>query len=58
MKFWFGFSILALVWSIYYLAMHITGGILTVTDIVVCGTVVVVCVIMIAIYLCKLCKKR
>ncbi len=59
MKKWhISFSILALIWSIYYLAMHITGDILTTTDIVVCGAVIVFCVIMIAIYLCKFRNKK
>ena len=38
--------------------MHITGDILRTTDIVVCGTVIVFCVIIIAIYLCKFRKKK
>lgn len=58
MKMLFSFSILALIWSIYYLAMHITGDILRTTDIVVCGAVIVFCVIIIAIYLCKFRKKK
>ena len=58
MKILFHFSILALIWSIYYLAMHKTGGILTTTDIVVCGAVILFCVIMIAIYLCKFRNKK
>ena len=53
MKTLFHFSVLALIGSIYYLAMHKTGGILTETDIVVCGTVIVFCVITIAINLCR-----
>ena len=58
MKTLFHFSILALIWSIYYLAMHKTGGILTTTDIVVCGAVIVFCVIMIIVYLCKFRNKK
>ncbi len=58
MKTLFHFSILALIWSIYYLAMHITGGILSTTDMVVCGVVIVFCVIMIAVYLCKFRNKK
>lgn len=50
MKMMFRFSILALIWSIYYLAMHKTGGILTITDMMVCGAVMVVCLIIIGIY--------
>ena len=50
MKMMFRFSILALIWSIYYFAMHKTGGILTNTDMVVCGVVIVVCLIIIGIY--------
>lgn len=44
MKMLFSFSIFALIWSVYYLAMHITGGILTMTDTIVCGAVIVFCV--------------
>lgn len=44
MRILFSFSILALIWSIYYLAMHITGGILTITDTVVCGAVIIACI--------------
>ena len=44
MRILFSFSILALIWSIYYLAMHITGGILTTPDTVVCGTVIIACI--------------
>ena len=51
MKTIFRFSILALIWSIYYLAMHITGGILTTMDIVVCGAVIIACVVIIISYL-------
>ena len=47
MKMLFSFSILALIWSVYYLAMHITGGILTMTDTIVCGAVIVFCVVII-----------
>ena len=51
MKTMFRFSILALIWSIYYLAMHITGDILSTSDMIVCGTVIVVCLIIIIRYL-------
>ena len=44
MKMLFSFSIFAPIWSVYYLAMHITGGILTMTDTIVCGAVIVFCV--------------
>lgn len=53
MKTLFRFSILALIWSIYYLAMHITGDILTTSDMAVCGIVILACVIIIISYLCK-----
>lgn len=43
MRILFSFSVLVLIWSIYYLAMHITGSILTLTDIVVCGAVIIIC---------------
>lgn len=59
MKKWYiSFSILALVWSIYYLAMHITGGILSKTDIIICGTVILLCVIMLVFYFYKQRKKK
>ena len=58
MKTWFCFSILALIWSIYYLAMHIIGGILTVTDMIVCGAVIIVCVVIIVHYICKFKGKK
>ena len=47
MKMLFSFSILALIWSVYYLAMHITGDILTMTDTIVCSAVIVFCVVII-----------
>lgn len=54
----FRFSILALIWSIYYLAMHVSGGILTTTDIVVCGGVILACVAIMIAYAvkCRKCK--
>lgn len=58
MKTMFRFSILALIWSIYYLAMHITGGILSATDMIVCGTVIVVCMIIMICYLYTLRRKK
>ena len=58
MKTWFRFSVLALIWSIYYLAMHITGEILSTTDVIVCGIVIVVCMIIIIRYLYTLRGKR
>lgn len=51
MKFLFSFSLFALTWSAYYLAKRKTGGILTITDLLVCGTVVLLCLITIACYL-------
>lgn len=58
MKMLFNFAILALIWSVYYLAMHITGNILTTTDMVVCGTVILACVIIIVYYLYKRTHKK
>ena len=53
----FYFALLALLWSLYYLAMHITGGILSTVDIFVCGTVIAMCVIVISSYIYKVkCK--
>ena len=31
------FSLLALIWTLYYLAKRITGNLLTTADLVVCG---------------------
>lgn len=56
-KTFFSFSLLALIWSVYYLAMHITGGILTNADVVICGSVMLVCIGGILFYLCKRKKK-
>jgi len=58
MKILFNFSILALIWSVYYLAMHITGGILTMTDTTVCGAVIVFCVVIIIWNVVRLIKER
>lgn len=58
MKMLFSFSILALIWSVYYLAMHITGGILTMTDTIVCGAVIVFCVSIIIWNVVRLIKAR
>ena len=58
MKTLFSFSILALIWSIYYLAMHITGGIFTTTDTVVCGAVIILCVSIIVRNVVRLIKTR
>ena len=58
MKFLFSFSLFALIWSAYYLAMRITGGILTITDLLVCGTVVFLCLITIACYLYRKYKNQ
>lgn len=58
MKTLVGFSILALIWSIYYLAMHITGGILTMNDKVVCGLVITVCLIIIVWNIVHMLKRK
>ena len=58
MKMLFSFSILALIWSVYYLAMHITGGILTMTDTIVCSAVIVFCVVIIIWNVVRLVKAR
>lgn len=44
MKWLFNFSILALIWSIYYLVKRITGNLLTAIDIVICGVVIIFCI--------------
>lgn len=43
-KWFFDFSILALIWSIYYLAKRITGNTLTTADMLVCGAVIAICI--------------
>ncbi len=53
MKWLFNFSILAFLWSIYYLAKRITGNTLTEPDILVCGSVIAFCTEMAAYYLIK-----
>jgi hypothetical protein len=58
MKWLFNFSILAFLWSIYYLAKRITGNALTTTDILVCGSVIAFCTGMIAYYLIKKYKQK
>lgn len=40
------------------MAMHITGGILTITDMIVCGAVIIVCVVIIVHYICKFKGKK
>ena len=46
------FSLLALIWTLYYLAKRITGNLLTTADLVVCGCVLLFCVgnLLVAIY--------
>ena len=58
MKFLFSFSLFALIWSADYLAKRKTGGILTITDLLVCGTVVFLCLITIACYLYRKYKNQ
>ena len=38
------FSLLALIWTLYYLAKRITGNLLTTADLAVCGSVLIFCV--------------
>lgn len=38
------FSLLALIWTLYYLAKRITGNLLTTADLVVCGCVLLFCI--------------
>lgn len=54
----FNFSILALIWSVYYLAKRITGGVADTTDAVVCGIVIAFCIGCIARCLFVRLKKR
>ena len=58
MKSWFWFAVLALIWSLYYLAMHITGGILTLADIVICGCVIAACIALITVHIIRSRKQR
>lgn len=46
------FSLLALIWTLYYLAKRITGNLLTTADLVVCGCVLLFCIgnLLVAIY--------
>lgn len=46
------FSLLSLIWTLYYLAKRITGNLLTTADLVVCGSVLIFCVgnLLVAIY--------
>lgn len=37
-------QILLLLWTAYYLAKRITGGLLDLADVVVCGAVIALCV--------------
>lgn len=52
-KFWFNFSLLALIWSIYYLAKRTTGGLLNRADVIIGGIVVAFCIGNIALYAYK-----
>lgn len=58
MKTLFNFSILALIWGIYYLAKRVTGNILTSIDVVVCGAVILFCVGDIIFYIYKKCIRQ
>lgn len=58
MKVWFWFAVLALIWSTYYLAMHVTGGILTPLDIGICGCVIVACIAILIIHIIRSHKKQ
>lgn len=52
------FDIHALIWSIYYLAKRITGNILTNTDVIVCGIVIIFCLLDIVYCLYKKYKSK
>lgn len=39
------FSLLALIWTLYYLAKRATGNLLTTADLVVCGCVLLFCIV-------------
>lgn len=57
-KFWFNFSMLAMILSIYYLAKRATGNLLNNFDMIVCGIVVVFCISNIALYIYRSWKQR
>ncbi|MEF2563175.1 MAG: hypothetical protein UI647_10380 [Negativibacillus sp.] len=46
------FSVLALIWTLYYLAKRTTANLLTTVDLVVCGFVLLFCIVnlLIALY--------
>lgn len=46
------FSLLALIWTLYYLAKRTTANLLTTVDLVVCGSVLLFCIVnlLIALY--------
>lgn len=46
------FSVLALIWTLYYLAKRTTANLLTTVDLVVCGCVLLFCIVnlLIALY--------
>lgn len=52
------FSVLALIWTVYYLAKRKTGGILTETDRIVCGAVILVCVLILISRICGKFRKQ
>ncbi|MEE0210897.1 MAG: hypothetical protein UEP78_02425 [Negativibacillus sp.] len=39
------FSVLALIWTLYYLAKRTTANLLTTVDLVVCGCVLLFCIV-------------
>lgn len=52
-KYWFNFSLLALIFSIYYLVKRVTGNLINTVDIIVCGIVILFCIGNIALYIYK-----
>ena len=47
-----------MIWRLYYLAMHITGGILTPADIEICGCVIAACIALITVHIIRSRKQR
>lgn len=48
-RFTFNAAILCLIWTIYYYAKRYTGGVINIKDNVVCGTVSLICAVIIVI---------
>lgn len=58
MKWLFNFSILALIWSVYYLAKRATSGLLDLADVIVCGAIIIFCIVNIVTYIIRKVKEK